>query len=154
MTDPQQYVAEQIGQQASSVPASGAPEAQVAQAAQASAGLGTTSVDVDALAAQIAAMQAQINDLNQAAAAAGGDPLAGTVATIQHFLVGHGDPAASELGDELAAAVKDGDHAGAAALAAKLDRHLARNAPYPGENYHYRNAVAFASDLPDLIPAA
>jgi 3-hydroxyacyl-CoA dehydrogenase len=152
MTDPQQYVAEQIGQQASSVPASGVPEAEIAQAAQESAGLGVTSVDVDALAAQIKAMQAQIDGLNQAAAAAGGDPLASTVATIQHFVTGLNDPAAVALADELASAVQDAPDK-VAGLAAKLDRHLARNAPYPGENYHYRNAVAFVSDLPDLIPA-
>jgi ABC-type transporter Mla subunit MlaD len=153
MTDPQQYVAEQIATQATAVPAAGAPEAEVAQAAQASAGLGVTGVDVDALAAQIKAMQAQIDSMNAAQAAAA-DPLGGTVATIQHFVTGLNDPAASALADELAAAVQDGQHAKLADLTAKLDRHLARNAPYPGENYHYRNAVAFVSDLPDLIPAA
>jgi hypothetical protein len=135
----------------------GVDQAQLAAAAQASAGLGVTSVDVDALAAQIAAMQARLNDLESEKAAAGGEPLAGTAATIAHFLAIHGDPVASGLGQDLAAAVAEaaqsGDTSRVAQIAARLDRYLARNAPYPGENYAYRNASAFVSDLPDLIDA-
>ena len=57
MSDPQQYVADQIGQQASDVLGSPASEADIASSAVASAGLGVTEVDVNALAAQIKAMQ-------------------------------------------------------------------------------------------------
>jgi hypothetical protein len=133
----------------------GVDEAQLAQAAQASAGLGVTSVDVEALAAQIAAMQARLNDLEAEKTAAAGNPLSGTAATIGHFLAIHGDPKATELGKDLSAAVDEagqsGDTSRVAQIAARLDRYLARNGPYPGENYAYRNATAFVSDLPDLI---
>jgi hypothetical protein len=150
MTDPQQYAAEQIGQMADSDSTAGASEAAIA--ASAPSGLGTTSVDIDALAEQIKAMQARLEELESGPAA--GDAVAGTVATIQHFLTGHGDPAAIELGDQLAAAAAAQDHAEVVKVAAQLARQLDRNAPYPGENYHYNNARAFVTDLPDVVAAA
>lgn len=153
MTDPQQYVADQIGQQSETV-LGATPGQDIVPPA---AGLGVTSVDVEQLAATITAMQARLNDLEAEKAAESGHPLAGTVATINHFLSGHGDPVAIELGNDLAAAVEEaqtsGDTSRVAQIAARLDRHLDRHAPYAGENYHYRNAAAFTSDLPDLIDA-
>lgn len=152
MTDP---TADQIGQMAQTVQGQPVSETDLAQRAAASAGLGVTEVDVNELAATIAAMQAQINDLNAAKDAAAGNPLADTVRTIEHFLGGHGDPKAVELGKDLAAAVDEagqsGDTSAVTRIADRLDRHLSRNGPYPGENYHYNNARAFVSDLPELI---
>ena len=151
MTDPNEFVAAQIGQQAEQVREQTPGQGIVAPPA----GLGVTSVDVEQLAATIAAMQARLNDLEAEKAAASGQPLADTVKTINHFLGGHGDPVAIELGNDLAAAVDEaqqsGDTSRVEQIAARLDRHLARNAPYAGENYHYRNAAAFTGDLPDLI---
>ena len=157
MSDPQQYVADQIGQQASDVLGAPATGDELAQAAQASAGLGTTEVDVAALAAQIKSMQDRIAQMEADAAQPTADALSGTVRTIQHFLAGHGDPKAVELGNDLAAAAESalssGDRTYVARAADKLDRYLGRNGPYPGENYHYGNARAFVSDLPDIIDA-
>ena len=157
MTDPQQYVAAQIGQQATDVLGSPTTEQDIAQAAQASAGLGVTGVDVAALAAQIKAMQDRIAQMEAAQAAPAADSLTGTVATIQHFLAGHGDPRAIKLGDDLAAAaasaVESGDQTYVSRAANKLDRYLSRNSPYPGENYFYNNAAAFTADVHDVIDA-
>lgn len=151
MTDPQQFVAASIEQQAEAVRSDTPGSAIVPPAA----GLGVTSVDVDALAAQIQALQARLSDVETERAKAAGNPLADTVKTVQHFLGGHGDPVAVELGNDLAAAVEaageSGDTSRVAQIADKLDRHLAKNGPYPGENYHYGNARAFVADLPDLI---
>ena len=152
MTDPQQYVADQIGQQAQTVTGATGSSEIVPPAA----GLGVTSVDADSLLAEIKAMQARLNDLEaEKAAAAGGDPLINTVKTVNHFLAGHGDAQAVELGQDLAAAVdeagKSGDTSQVAKIAEKLDRHLSKNAPYAGENYFHKNAQAFVGDLPDLI---
>jgi hypothetical protein len=155
MSDPQQYVADQIGQQASDVLGTPATGDELAQAAQATAGLGTTEVDVNALAAQIKAMQERIAQMEADAAKPSADALGGIVRTIQHFLSGHGDPKAIALGEDLAAAAESasstGDRTYVGRAAERLDRHLSRNAPYPGENYHYNNARAFVSDLPDVI---
>jgi len=153
MTDPQAFVAGQIGQQAGVVRA--AQPGQDIPVPQ--AGLGVTGVDVEALAAQIQAMQARLDLADAERIKAAGNPLADTVKTIQHFLTGHGDPVALELGNDLAAAVeeagKSADTTQVAKIADRLDRHLTRNQPSPGENYAYRNAVAFVSDLPDVIDA-
>jgi hypothetical protein len=155
MTDPQAFVAGQIGQQAGVIRA--AQPGQDIPAPVPQAGLGVTGVDVEALAAQIAAMQLRLDQADAERIKAAGNPLADTVKTIQHFLTGHGDPVAAELGEDLAAAVeeagKSGDTSAVAKIADRLDRHLARNAPSPGENYAYRNLVAFVSDLPDVIDA-
>ena len=157
MSDPQQYVAEQIGQQASDVLGSPASEADIASAAVASAGLGVTEVDVNALAAQIKAMQDRIAQMEADAAKPSADSLSGTIKSIQYFLAGHGDAQAIKLGDDLAAAadaaVQSGDGTYVARAADRLDRYLSKNAPYPGENYFHRNAAAFTSDLPEIIDA-
>ena len=151
MTDPQEFVAGQIGQNAETV-RSVEPGQEITAPP---AGLGVTGVDVGALAKQIAAMQARIDQADADRARAAGNPLANTVATVNHFLTGHGNPVAAELGNDLAAAVDEagdsGDTSAMGRIAERLDRHLAKNAPSPGENYAYRNAVAFVSDLPDLI---
>jgi hypothetical protein len=157
MSDPQQYVADQIGQQASDVLGSPASEADIASSAVASAGLGVTEVDVNALAAQIKAMQDRIAQMEADAAKPSADSLSGTVKSIQYFLAGHGDAQAVKLGDDLAAAadaaVQSGDGTYVARAADRLDRYLSKNAPYPGENYFHRNAAAFTSDLPEIIDA-
>jgi len=154
MTDPTQAAADQIGQIPGTIMGNPASEQDIAQAAQATTGLGVTSVDIDALFKQIQALQARLDAADAAKLTDQGD-LAGTVKTVNYFLAGHGDPKAVALGEDLAAAVaeagKSGDTTQVAKIADRLDRHLARNAPYPGENYHYRNAVAFVSDLPDVI---
>lgn len=151
MTDPNEFAAGQIGQLGQDTRAADPGSAVVAPPS----GMGVTEINVAELAAQIAAMQAQIDTMTAEQAKAAGNPLADTVKTIQSFLVGHGDPVASALGDDLAAAVdaagQSGDTSAVAKIAARLDRHLARNQPYPGENYHFRNAVSFVRDLPDLI---
>src|SRR5271170_3677901 len=103
MTDPQAFVAGQIGQQAGVVRA--AQPGQDIPVPQ--AGLGVTGVDVEALAAQIQAMQARLDLADAERIKAAGNPLADTVKTIQHFLTGHGDPVALELGNDLAAAVEE-----------------------------------------------
>ena len=157
MSDPQQYVADQIGQQASDVLGSPASEADIASSAVASAGLGVTEVDVNALAAQIKAMQDRIAQMEADAAKPSADSLSGTIKSIQYFLAGHGDAQAIKLGDDLAAAadaaVQSGDGTYVARAADRLDRYLSKNAPYPGENYFHRNAAAFTSDLPEIIDA-
>ena len=157
MSDPQQYVADQIGQQASDVLGSPASEADIASSAVASAGLGVTEVDVNALAAQIKAMQDRIAQMEADAAKPSADSLSGTVKSIQYFLAGHGDAQAIKLGDDLAAAAESalasGDQTYVARAADRLDRYLSKNAPYPGENYFHRNAAAFTSDLPEIIDA-
>ena len=157
MSDPQQYVADQIGQQASDVLGSPASEADIASSAVASAGLGVTEVDVNALAAQIKAMHDRIAQMEADAAKPSADSLSGTIKSIQYFLAGHGDAQAIKLGDDLAAAadaaVQSGDGTYVARAADRLDRYLSKNAPYPGGNYFHRNAVAFVSDLPEIIDA-
>ena len=151
MTDPNEYVAGQIGQQAAGVRDATPGQDIVAP----SAGLGVTGVDVDALAAQIAAMQTRLDAADAEKTRAAGNPLADIVTTIKHFLGGHGDPTAVELGNDLSAAVdeagKSGDTTQVAKIADKLSRHLDRNRPVPGENYHFNNARAFVADLPDVI---
>jgi hypothetical protein len=155
MTDPNEFVAAQIGQQAALGQPAPVSEQEIAQAAQAQAGMGVTGVDVEALAAQIKAMQARLDEADAAATAAKGNPLADTVKSLGHFLAGHGDARAIALGEDLAAAVADAATSGSvgavAQIGERLYRHLTRNAPYPGENYFHRNAVAFAGDLPELI---
>jgi len=157
MSDPQQYVADQIGQQSADVLGSPTSEADIASAAVASAGLGVTEVDINALAAQIKAMQDKIAQMEADAAKPSADSLTSTVKSIQYFLAGHGDAQAVKLGEDLAAAaesaVQSGDQTYVARAADRLDRYLSKNAPYPGENYFHRNAVAFTSDLPEIIDA-
>jgi hypothetical protein len=102
-------------------------------------------------------MQDRIAQMEADAAKPAADSLSGTVRTIQHFLAGHGDPRAVQLGEDLAAAAESalstGDRTYVARAADRLDRHLARNAPYPGENYFWNHARAFVSDLPEIIDA-
>jgi hypothetical protein len=154
MTDPQQFVAAQIGQQSGAVQPA-ASEQDIAQAAQSHAGLGVTETDLDAIKAQLAAFQQQLNA--QAAAQSSVSPgmLTGSVASLVHYLEGHGDPAALELGadaTEAAKAVSEGGNTGAlSGIIAKIETHLRRRPPYPWENFHYNNALAIASHLPEVI---
>jgi len=156
MTDPQQFVADQIGQQAGTVQGAPVSEAEIAQRAQASAGLGVTEADIGAIMARIKAMETSLAEAQRAARPS--SSLVGTVDTLQHHLTGHGDPKAVELGNDVAeaarAAEETGDTSHLARTAEKLARHLARNAPYPGENYHYGHALDGARNhVPDAIDA-
>jgi len=156
MSDPQQFVTDQLGQQSAGVQGSPVSEQEIAQRAQASAGLGVTEADVSALFARIQAMESAL--AAQARAAQPSSSLIGTVDTLQHHLTGHGDPKAIELGNDVAEAAKaaeqTGDTAHLAKTADKLARYLVRNGPYPGENYHYRQAVDGAQNhVPDAIDA-
>jgi hypothetical protein len=155
MTDPNEYVAAQIGQQSGMGQAAPLGEQQLAAGLQQQAGLGVTGVDVEALAAQIKAMQARLDEADAAAVKAKGNPLADTVKSIGYFLEGHGDSKAIELGKDLAeavaAAATSGSTTAIASIGERLFRQLTRNTPYPGENYFHRNAVEFTADLPDLI---
>lgn len=157
MNDPQAYARQQLGQLADDTKAgpSGSPD--LAAAAGASAGLGLTSVDIDAINAQMAAMQARLDAFGAQQAKAGTHPLTGTVRSLLRFLEGHGDPVAAEHGQALKeaadAAVKTGDTTYVKQIAGKLRAHLTRNPPQPGENYYYRGAVNRAGQLDDAIDA-
>jgi hypothetical protein len=154
MTDPQQFVAAQIGQQAGPAQPA-ASETEIAQDLQSQAGMGVTEADLDAIKAQLAAFQKQLNAQAAAQAALAPDTLTGSVASLVTYLQGHGDPAALELGadaTEAAKAAADGGNTGAlSGIIARIEQHLRRRPPYPGENFHYNNALAIASHLPDVI---
>jgi len=156
VTDPQSFVADQIGQQAETIQGSPVSEQEIAQRAQASAGLGVTEADIGAILGRIKAMEAALAEAQRAAKPS--SSLVGTVDTLQHHLTGHGDPKAIELGNDVAeaakAATETGDTAHLAKTADKLARHLLRNRPYPGENYHYGHALDGAqAHVPDAIDA-
>src|SRR5215469_11871277 len=156
MSDPQQYVTDQIGQQAAAVQGAAVSEQEIAQRAQASAGLGVTEADIGAIMARIKAMEAALAEAARAAKPS--SSLVGTVDTLQHHLTGHGDPKAVELGNDVAeaarAAEQTGDTSHLAKTADRLARHLLRNRPYPGENYHYGHALDGAQNhVPDAIDA-
>jgi hypothetical protein len=146
-TNPDEYARDQLGQLGSDARGVPVSEQDLAAAALAGAGIGTTEVDVAALAAQIQAMQAQINQLN-ADRPPVASPLLGTVETLQGMLAGHGDVTAIELGKDLAEAaanaVKTGAVEYAERIGAKLHAWLVRHPPVPGENYHYRQALDFS----------
>jgi len=154
MSDPQSYVADQIGQQSTGLSAPAASEEEIAARAQASSGIGVTESDIAAIMARIKDMEAQLAE--QARAARPSSSLVGTVATLNHHLGGHGDPRAAEYGKDLteaaAAAEESGDTSRLAAINARLLKHLKRNPPYPGENYFYRGALDGAENhVPDAI---
>lgn len=161
MTDPQSYVADQIGQHADDVRAA-AETPDLAEQVQASSGLGVTEADLDSIKALIADMQSRLDAAERARAADAPPVLVSTVRSLQAFLEGHGDPAAVELGKDLheaaTNATESGDTSHMATIATKLAKHLARNAPYPGENYHYKQAADWAHNhifdaIDSFVPA-
>lgn len=166
MTDPINFqdATQQVGQQAAAdlgAQAFGTPGAAASPqdiAAAAGSGSGTTEADMKALLAGIKAMQDRLDLLEAKERAEHAPALVGTAKTAVTMLEGHPDPVARELGADLLEAAKNatesGDTSYVAKIAAKLHRHLVRNPPPPGENYHYRQAVDFAGPhMEDAIDA-
>ena len=155
MSDPNEYVAAQIGQQGEQTLGQGASEQEIATAAQAHAGIGVTEADLDEIRAQLADFAKQLAAQAAAQAALSPDTLTGSVASLVTYLEGHGDLAALELGKdatEAAKAAANGGNTGAlSGIIAKIEAHLRRRPPYPGENFHYNNALAIAQHLPEVI---
>ena len=156
MTD--QTVAGQIGQIARNAPGrgdQGASEQDIALAAQSSAGLGVTEADLDAIRKQLASFQKQLNEQAAASHKASPDDLTGSVASLAHYIEGLADQALTELvaaAAEAAKAAAGGGNTGAlSGVVGKLEKYLAAHPPYPGENFHYNNALAIARHLPDVI---
>jgi hypothetical protein len=156
MTDQNAAVAGQIGQIARGAGlGQGASEEDIAQAAQASTGLGVTEADLDAIKAQLADFARQLAAQAAGAAKLAPDVLTGSVASLVHYLEGHGDKAALALGADATKAAKaaaSGGNTGAlSGIIAKIAAHLQSHPPYPGENFHYQGALSVASHLPVVI---
>lgn len=112
-------------------------------------GLGATDVDAGALLQMIRDMQSRLDSMEaEKAAGAGTHPLKGTVESLLTFLKLHADPAAISLGEDLADAagnaLESGDVGIVTKIGGQLLKHLKRNAPPPGENYAYNQALDFA----------
>jgi hypothetical protein len=157
MTDPSGYVADQIGQQSAGVPA-GVPEADIAQAAHASAGLGVTEADLDAIKAQLASFQAQLNQAVAAQRAIAPDALTSSVAALNVQLANHGDPVAIELGKDAAeaaaGAADSGDTGALSSIVSRIAQHLKAHPAAPGDQFHYRQVLDTAAvHIPDVIDA-
>lgn len=126
------------------------------QQAGAGVGAGETSVDTDQLLAMIQQMQQQVNAMQDERNAGTADPVTGTVQTIQDLLIFHGDPAASELGEDLADAAKNGLESGdlsrVTAIGGKLSKYLKRHPPAPGDNHYSRQLGDFVDvHLPESV---
>lgn len=157
MTDPTTYgqaaqqaaalAAQELGSQAFGTPgqAAATPEELAAAAGPA---IGTTEADMAALMAILQATQARLDALEAKERAEHAPALVGTAKTAVAMLEGHGDPVALELGRSLLDAAQNAVESGStqfvSVISGKLTRHLLRNPPVPGENYHYRQAVDFA----------
>src|ERR1700722_19076768 len=118
MTDLNEYAAGQIRQQGSTLVQGGPVQSEqdIARAAQAHAGIGVTEADIDQIRAQLARVQRQPDGQAAAQPTLTADSLTGSVASLVHYLEGHGDPAALELGKdatEAARAAADGGDTGA-----------------------------------------
>jgi hypothetical protein len=156
MTDPG-YVADQIGQMAASNPAASS-ETDLAQAAQSSAGLGVTEADLDAIKAQLASFQAQLNQAMAAQRAVAPDALTSSVAALNVQLANHGDPVAVELGKDAteaaANAAQSGDTGPLSSIVARIAQHLKAHPAAPGDQFHYRQVLDTAAvHIPDVIDA-
>lgn len=157
MTDPNEFVAAQIGQQAQNA-MGGATEADIAQAAQASAGIGVTEADVTAIFAQIQALQKRLDAAEAERRAVAPDALTSSVAALNVQLANHGDPVAIELGADAAEAAKNatdsGDTGPLEQIIQRIGKQLTRNPAGPGDQFHYRQALDTATvHLPDVIEA-
>ena len=157
MSDPNAYVTDQLGQQAADVRGADSVE-DLGQAAHAQAGIGVTEADLDAIRAQLASFKAQLDAQAAAQRQATPDTITSSVAALQTQLANHGDPVAIELGNDAAEAARNaaesGDTAALASIAARLAKHLVRNAPGPGDQFHYRQVLDTAqTHIPDVIEA-
>jgi hypothetical protein len=143
-------------------PMGGADPGQLAAdlaAKQAAAPSGVTSVDPQVLIDAIEQLQARVQAMEaEKAAGSGRHPLLTTVEQLEAFVAhGHSDTAGHQLALDLVDAAgnavdKGGNLTEVEKLSARLSKWLHRNAPQPGENYHYNNAVQIADfHLPDQI---
>jgi hypothetical protein len=154
MTDPSGYVADQIGQQAG--PPAAVPEADIAQAAHASAGLGVTEADLDAIKAQLASFAAQLAAQARATRNIAPDALTSSVAALNTQLANHGDTVAMELGKDAteaaANAAESGDTGALSSIVARIAQHLKAHPAGPGDQFHYRQVLDTAAvHIPDVI---
>ena len=158
MTDPNEYVAGQIRQQAQDVKGTTASPEELAQAAQATSGLGVTEADLEAIMAQLAQFKARLDAQEQAQRKATPDTLRSSVAALVTQLANHGDQAAIELGKDAVEAAETAAGGGAIAplanIAEKLAKHLIRHPAGPGDQFHYRQVLDTAqTHIPDVIDA-
>jgi|SRR5690348_3495877 len=142
-------------------PLGGASEDDIARelaAKQAAAPSGVTDVDVNALLQAIQQMQGRVDALEAEKRAAGGKhPLTATTEALADFMA-HvyadttGHQLALDLKEAAANAVEHGGLDPVGKILPKIQRFLERNAPAPGENYHYRQAVELARfHIPDHV---
>jgi hypothetical protein len=164
MSDP---TAEQLAAAKSQLQADGTPGVTLPASEEelgaraAAAGMGATETDTQALLAQLleqqARMVAQIAALEAERKATGGEhPLVGTAQSLAAVLAGYPVPeieaAAAELVDAAKNALDSGDTTYVSKINARLGRLLRRNAPPPGENYHYKQAVEHVEfHVPDVV---
>lgn len=126
-------------------------------AKQAAAPSGVTDVDPQALLAAIAQLQEQMAALQAEKAASGKAPLLAYAEQLVDFVAHNhadtpGHQLALDLRDAAGNAVTSGGLSQVEKLVPKLSRWLHRNAPAPGENWHYANAVQVTDfHLPDAI---
>jgi hypothetical protein len=128
------------------------------QMAQGSTGLGVTEADIEGILSQLRDVQTRLDQAERERIKSAPPVLVSTVDSLLHHLEGHGDPDALDIGKSLQEAAvnstQSGDTGPMVKIAAKLARHLQRNAPYPGENYHYKAAADWAANhVPDAIDA-
>lgn len=158
MTNPQQYVADQIGQHAETVRGDTASPDDIAQPLQAQAGIGVTEADLDGIREQLAAFKAQLDAQAQAQRQATPDTLRSSVAALGVQLANHGDPAAIELGKDAAEAAENaaesGDTGALGNIIKRIEQHLRRHPNGPGEQFHYNQVLdTVAQHIPDVIEA-
>jgi len=151
--------AQTLGTQAFGTPGAAASEQDIAAQAGAGGGSGVTQADMDALYEYLKRMQVQLDAATRAGAAARGEePVRVLVRAVTGFVKTHAEPGAVALAEDLGEASanlldKGGTDTGPLSkITAKLARQLVRNPPHPGENWHYKQALAIAQDrLPDAI---
>jgi hypothetical protein len=158
MTDHNDFVAGQLGQQAGSVLGQGASEEEIAGAAAAHAGSGVTEADLDGIKALLAQFQRRLDAAEAQRQQLAPDALTSSVTALQTQLDNHGDPVAIELGKDAFEAAKSAAETGElgplAAIAAKIAEHLRRHPAGPGDQFHYRQVLDTAAQhIPDVIEA-
>lgn len=155
MTDPNAYVADQIGQQAASVQGQPVDQATLAQTAAAQAGSGVTEADINAIMAQLANVQAQLDAQAAAAKKAAPDALTSSVNALKTYAERHSDstlmPLIADAG-EAALNAKPGNTDALANIVDKIVAHLKRHPAGPGDQTHYNNLLDTAQyHIPDVI---
>lgn len=158
MTSPDERVAEQISQQAASVPVTGVDEEQLAAAAASHIGSGVTEADIEGILAQIKAMQARLDQAEAERRASTPDTISSSVGQLFHQLLNHGDTIAIELGKDAVEAAKSIAEGGSIGplmtIAEKLTARLLKNPPAPGDQFHYRQVLDTAqTHIPDVLNA-